>query len=57
MPGLDSRHFVRWLETFEGTVDAHHAGPVAEQMKEIGHRIAYSMQIRLGVVPFGGAPQ
>ena len=55
MAGLDGRHFVRWFETFEGTVDARHAGPVADEMKRIGHRIAYSMQLRLGIVPFADA--
>ena len=52
LAGLDSRHFVRWLATFEQTIDARHAGPVAEEMKSIGQRIAYSMQLRLGIIPF-----
>ena len=49
MPGLDAEHFERWLATLECTVDAMHAGPNAEQMKMLGHRIAYSMQVRLGI--------
>jgi hemoglobin len=38
MPGLTAEHFF--------------AGPTATQMKELGHRIAYSMQLRLGIAPF-----
>lgn len=52
MPGLTGAHFARWLETLERTVDARHAGPFAEAMKDTGHRIAYSMQVRLGITPF-----
>lgn len=56
MPGLTGAHFVRWLETLEATVDARFAGPNAEQMKAFGHRIGYSMQIRLGIAPFEVEP-
>ncbi|MGZ8377401.1 MAG: group III truncated hemoglobin [Gemmatirosa sp.] len=52
MPGLTAEHFGRWLATLERVVDAHHAGPAAEQMKALGHRVAYSMQLRLGITPF-----
>lgn len=52
MPGLDSPHFARWVATLESTVDARFAGPVAENVKALGHRIAYSMQLRLGIAPF-----
>ena len=52
MPGLTARHFERWVETLEATVDASFAGPAAERMKALGHRIAYSMQLRLGITPF-----
>ena len=52
MPGLAAEHFARWVATFERTVDARHAGPDAERMKELAHRIAYSMQLRLGIAPF-----
>jgi hemoglobin len=52
MPGLDPDHFARWVATLEATVDARHAGPMAEQIKALGHRIAYSMQLRLGLAPF-----
>ncbi len=52
MPGLTAEHFARWVATLEATVDARFAGPTAHQMKELAHRIAYSMQLRLGIPPF-----
>lgn len=52
MPGLTSDHFGRWLATLEETVDEVHAGENTERMKALGHRIAYSMQLRLGIAPF-----
>ncbi len=52
MPGLTAAHFARWVETLERTVDARFEGPNAELMKSLGHRIAYSMQVRLGIPPF-----
>ena len=52
MPGLTAAHFARWVETMERTVDARAAGPAAEHMKALAHRIAYSMQLRLGITPF-----
>ena len=52
MPGLTAGHFARWVATLEATVDARFAGPFAQTMKEVGHRIAYSMQLRLGITPF-----
>ena len=54
MPGLAREHFVRWLATLEATVDARHAGPAAERMKDLGHRVAFSMQLRLGIAPVDG---
>ena len=51
MPGLTPAHFARWLETFEATVDAHASGPAAEHIKSLAHRIALSMQMRLGLLP------
>lgn len=51
MPGLAPEHFARWLAALEATVDDGWAGPVAERMKALGHRIAYSMQLRLGLTP------
>ena len=52
MPGLTATHFARWVQRLEATVDARVAGPNAERMKSLGHRIAYSMQVRLGITPF-----
>lgn len=52
MPGLTAPHFARWVATLEATVDARVAGTNAELMKAMGHRIAYSMQVRLGIPPF-----
>jgi len=49
MPGLTARHFARWLRTMEATVDSHAAGPAAEHMKALAHRIALNMQMRLGI--------
>ena len=51
MPGLAPEHFVRWLGALEATVDERFAGPAAEQMKLFGHRVAYSMQLQLGITP------
>ena len=56
MPGLTGHHFGRWVETIEATIDARFSGPKAEEMKTVSHRIAYSMQLRLGIVPFGAYP-
>lgn len=56
MPGLTGAHFSRWLATLEDTIDARFAGPNAEQMKAMGHRIAFSMQVRLGITPFDAEP-
>lgn len=50
MPGLTAAHFARWLLTMETTVDAHAAGPAAEHMKMLAHRVALNMQMRLGIV-------
>ena len=52
MAGLTGEHFARWLATLERTVDARFAGASAERMKALGHRVAYSMQLRLGITPF-----
>jgi hemoglobin len=54
MPGLTAAHFARWVATMEATVDARFAGPAAERLKALAHRIAYSMQLRLGIEPFAG---
>lgn len=52
MPGLTGDHFARWVATLEAVVDARFAGPSASLMKELAHRIAYGMQVRLGISPF-----
>ena len=54
MPGLTPDHFAHWLATLEQTVDDSHAGPRAERMKALAHRIAWSMQLRLGLTPLAG---
>jgi hemoglobin len=56
MPGLTGRHFTRWLSVMEDTIDGRFTGPVAENMKAMSHRIAFSMQIRLRIEPFGDSP-
>jgi hemoglobin len=52
MPGLSDEHFAFWVGTLERIVDARFTGPSASLMKELAHRIAYSMQLRLGIPPF-----
>jgi hemoglobin len=52
MPGLTGAHFARWVATLEDVVDARFAGPSTSLLKEMAHRIAYSMQLRLGIAPF-----
>jgi hemoglobin len=51
MPGLTADHFVRWVSTLEHTVDTRFAGENADRMKDLAHRIAYSMRLRLGITP------
>ena len=50
---LDDRHFIRWLTLWLDTVDAMYSGPIAEQAKTQGRRIAWAMHRRLtgGDVP------
>lgn len=50
---LDHRHFLRWLTLWLDTVDVMFSGPVAEQAKTQGRRIAWAMHRRLtgGDVP------
>ena len=52
MPGLAGEHFQFWVGTLEHVVDERFAGPSATLMKELAHRIAYGMQLRLGISPF-----
>jgi hemoglobin len=51
MPGLTGNHFRRWLEIMEATVDSRFEGPNARLMKDLARRIAYAMQVRLGIAP------
>lgn len=44
---LSGRHFVRWLSTWNNTVDEMFQGPVAERAKVQGARIAWAMHRRL----------
>jgi hemoglobin len=52
MPGLSGEHFAFWVGSLERVVDARFSGPSASLMKELAHRIAYGMQLRLGISPF-----
>ena len=51
MPGLTAGHFRRWLSTLEQIVDARFSGEATERMKALAHRIAFNMQLRLGISP------
>lgn len=44
---LGGRHFVRWLTTWNDTVDEMFQGPVAEHAKTQAARIAWAMHRRL----------
>lgn len=52
MEGLTPEHFARWVATLVRTVDDRFAGTAARAVKDYGHRVAYSMQLRLGLQPF-----
>ena len=51
IPGLTAEHFEQWVATLERTVDERFAGDSVERMKDLARRIAYSMQLRLGIMP------
>ena len=51
MPGLGGEHFARWVATLEYTLDARFVGENVRRMKDLAHRIAHSMQLRLGIMP------
>lgn len=51
MPGLATDHFTRWLEILEATLDERFSGPNAQRMKDIARRVAFGMQVRLGIRP------
>lgn len=44
---LSGRHFVRWLTTWNNTVDEMFQGPIAEHAKTQSARIAWAMHRRL----------
>lgn len=44
---LSGRHFVRWLTTWNNTVDEMYCGPIAEHAKVQAARIAWAMHRRL----------
>jgi hemoglobin len=52
LEGLTSAHFARWIQIFEREVGEAFEGPNAKRILSNAHRIAYSMQIRLGIAPF-----
>jgi hemoglobin len=52
LTGLTSEHFARWIATLEEVLDERFRGPSADRMKSTAHRIAYGMQLRLGMAPF-----
>lgn len=51
MPGLAAEHFQRWLGILQTTIDARFEGPKAREMMDVAQRVAYSMQVRLGIAP------
>ena len=57
MPGLGAEHFVRWVGMMEYTLDARFAGENVDRMKDLAHRIAHSMQLRLGIIPWALSSQ
>ncbi|PEN14901.1 hypothetical protein CRI94_00985 [Longibacter salinarum] len=50
LDGLEGRHFRRWLDRFETTVDARFAGTNADRMKQRARQIATIFQSKLGVL-------
>ena len=44
---LSGRHFIRWLTTWNNTVDEMYCGPIAERAKVQAARIAWAMHRRL----------
>lgn len=48
---FETRHFGRWLERFEATIDARYAGESAKRMKMKARQISTMFQIRMGIEP------
>ncbi|MDB6155758.1 MAG: globin [Chthoniobacteraceae bacterium] len=47
---VQKKHFVRWLALFQDTVDAHFAGPKAEEAKGRAASIADTFAQRMGLL-------
>jgi len=47
---VQREHFVRWLELFHRTVDAHFSGPGAQRAKDAAASIAHTFAMRLRVI-------
>ena len=47
---LTPQQFTRWLQLFEGTVDEHFAGEIADSAKLRAANIAMVFQVRLGLL-------
>lgn len=56
LEGLQPEHFRRWIETLDTIARERFDGPRVRRLTDIAHRIAYSMQLRLGLHPFGPYP-
>lgn len=44
---LEARHFERWLEHFQSTVNTHFEGPKAEEAKQKARSIAAVIQVKI----------
>ena len=51
LPGLTADHFKRWVDIFESTIDTRFEGPNTQLSKALARRVAYGMQVRLGIAP------
>jgi hemoglobin len=52
---VSREHFVRWLELFHATVDAHFAGEKAQRAKDAASSIAHTFAMRMGLIdPMAG---
>ena len=47
---VQREHFVRWLELFRATVDAHFTGPFAKRAKDAAGSIAHTFALRMGLI-------
>ncbi|SFS90396.1 group III truncated hemoglobin [Sphingobacterium wenxiniae] len=44
---IHQEHFERWLQLFDATVDSLFEGPIADEAKSRGHKMAALFQIKL----------